>query len=68
MTIASNVKQTLASLKGAQATIETFASLEKNAENREVLDRSARQIAGVVTAMEKRTGFLEFAEPQYKGF
>ena len=68
MTVAANVKQTLASLKGAQATIETFAALEKNAESKEVLDQSAKRIAGVVRAMEERTGALELKEPQYKGF
>ena len=67
MTVAGNVKQTLASLKGAQATIETFASLETNAESRAMLDRNARRIAGVVTGLEQRTRALELKEPQYKG-
>ncbi len=67
VTVAGSVKQTLASLKGALATVETLASLENDAGSRAVLDRSAGLIAGVVNALEERTRALEFQEPQYKG-
>lgn len=68
MTVASRVKQTLASLKGTQATLETFASSEQNPEAKAVLSRNSQKIKLVVTDMEKRLSVLEFEEPQYKGF
>lgn len=68
MTIAGQVKQTIASLKGTQATLESFASIEKDPEAKAVYSRNSRLIADVVRDMEKRLGVLEFEEPQYKGF
>lgn len=68
MTVSAQVKQTLASLKGARATIETFASVEENPEAKEALDRNLKRIGQVMESMEKRLSVLEFEEPQYKGF
>jgi len=68
MTIAAQVKQTLASLKGAQATLEDFSSIEENTEAKEILSRNAQRINQVIRDFEKRLGVLEFEEPQYKGF
>lgn len=68
MTVSAQVKQTLASLKGTRATIETFASVEENPEAKEVLDRNLKRIGQVMESMEKRLSVLEFEEPQYKGF
>ena len=67
MTVAGQVKQTIASLKGAQATLQTFASFEKT-EAKEVFERNAGRIGRVIFELEKRMQTLEFAEPQYKGF
>lgn len=68
MTVASRVKQTLAGLKGVQATLETFASFEENPETKAVLNRNTQRMNQVIRDMEKRIGVLEFEEPQYKGF
>ncbi|MFZ5631560.1 MAG: DUF1657 domain-containing protein [Bacillota bacterium] len=68
MTVATQVKQTLASLKGAQATLEAFASIEENREAKAILSGNAQRICQVVRDMEKRIGVLEYEEPQYKGF
>ncbi|MCL5057240.1 MAG: DUF1657 domain-containing protein [Actinobacteria bacterium] len=68
MTVSAQVKQTLASLKGARSTLETFAGIEQNNEAREAFSSSAREIGRVIGDLEKRVGFLEFEEPQYKGF
>jgi len=68
MTISAQVRQTLASLKGVQATLETFASSEENQEAKAILSRNTQRINHVVRDMEKRLGVLEFEEPQYKGF
>lgn len=68
MTVSAQVKQTLASLKGARTTMETFATIEENREAKDILFRNARRINRVITDMEKRIGVLEYEEPQYKGF
>lgn len=68
MTVSTQVKQTLASLKGARATLEAFASIEENREAKFTLSRNAQRINEVVRNMEKRVGVLEYEEPQYKGF
>lgn len=68
MTVGSQVKQTIASLKGVRATLETFASMEANPAAAGVLRHNVARMDGVITDMEKRLGELEFEEPQYKGF
>lgn len=68
MTVASQVKQTIANLKGAQATLETFADIEQDPYAREIFKSNSRRILSVMGDLEKRLGVLEFEEPQYKGF
>ncbi|MCL6480023.1 MAG: DUF1657 domain-containing protein [Peptococcaceae bacterium] len=68
MTVSSKVKQTLASLKGVQATLETFAACEENSEAKAILNRNSQRINEVIRDMEERLSVLEFEEPQYKGF
>ncbi len=68
MTISAQVKQTLASLKGIQATLETFSSSGENPEAKEILSRNSQKIAIIIKDLEKRLDVLEFEEPQYKGF
>lgn len=68
MTIGAQVKQTLASLKGVQGTLETFVSIGENPEAKEILSRNSRRVAIIIKDLEKRLGVLEFEEPQYKGF
>lgn len=68
MTVSSQVKQTIATLKGVRSTMETFASIEENREAKEAFVRNAQQIGRVIGEMEKRLGVMEFEEPQYKGF
>lgn len=68
MTVGTQVKQTMASLKGAMVTLETFASAEENREARDILARNVEKINEVIGDIEKRVGLMEFEEPQYKGF
>ena len=68
MTIATQVKQTVAGLKGAKSTLEAFAAIEQNNGTVEKMKRNAMRIDGIIKDMEKRLGELEFEEPQYKGF
>lgn len=68
MTISGEVKQTLASLKGVKATLESFATIEENPDAKDILSRNTQRINDVINDLEKRVRLLEFEEPQYKGF
>ncbi|WP_066638936.1 DUF1657 domain-containing protein [Desulfolucanica intricata] len=68
MTVSSQVKQTLASLKGARATLEILSTIEKNTEVKDVYKRSTQRVERVISNFEDRLKVLEFEEPQYKGF
>lgn len=68
MTIAAQVKQTLASLKGVKATLEAFASTMENPDAKEVLSNNSQKLTQVISDLENRVGKLEFEEPTYKGF
>ncbi|MDQ0090516.1 hypothetical protein J2T12_003939 [Paenibacillus anaericanus] len=68
MTVASQVKTTLASLKSAQASLETFALGTENKEAKTMFTNCAEQTQQIVTQVESRVQQLENEEPQYKGF
>lgn len=68
MTIAGQVKQTLASLKGVHVMLENYALIEENQQAKEVLTRNTQRLQIVIRDLERRTGLIEFEEPQYKGF
>lgn len=68
MTVASQVKQCLATLKGIEATLNTFALETTNEDAREAFRESCLKTRRVVTEIENRVGELEREEPQYKGF
>lgn len=67
MTVSGQVKQTIASLKGTMATLESFASIESNHQDKQILQKNIARLEGVIQDMENRLGVLEFEEPQYKG-
>lgn len=68
MTVASQVKTTLASLKSAQASLETFALSTQNQEAKNLFTAAAQQTQQIVKQVESRVQQLENEEPQYKGF
>ncbi|BFH64095.1 MULTISPECIES: DUF1657 domain-containing protein [Paenibacillus] len=68
MTVASQVKTTLASLKSAQASLETFALGTQNQEAKNLFTNAAQQTQQIVQQVESRVQQLENEEPQYKGF
>lgn len=68
MTISSQIKETLASLKGLQSTIETFAIHEENTTSKDLLQKNAQRLNEVISMYEHRLASVEFEEPQYKGF
>ncbi len=68
MTIASNVKTCLASLKSAQASLEQFALGTQNKEAKNLFENAAKSTQQVVEQIETRVQQIELEEPQYKGF
>lgn len=68
MTVASQVKQTLASLKGAQANLESFALSTQNKQAKQMYTQAAEQTQSILSTLEQRVSELENEEPQYKGF
>lgn len=68
MTVASQVKTCLASLKGAQANLEQFAIETQNQEAKTTFTNAAEQTQQIVQQVETRVQQLENEEPQYKGF
>lgn len=68
MTIASDVKQSLASLKGVEASLSSLALRTQDSDSKRTLHETMMIIHEVVTDLKKRVGELEREELQYKGF
>jgi hypothetical protein len=68
LTVASQVKTTVASLKSAQASLEQFALETQNQEAKTLFTNAASQTAQIVSDVQSRVQQLENEEPQYKGF
>ena len=67
LTVASQVKQTVASLKGTKATLDAFFTIAQEEEIRELLGRNNDKLNSIIDHLEQRVKTLEFEEPQYKG-
>ena len=67
MTVVSKVKQTLATLKGSEATLRTYSLKERDKEARAIYTDAFEEITKIRIDLEKRVGSIEFEEPQYKG-
>jgi len=67
MTVASQVKQTLASLKGSQGTLRLYAAQARDEETALVYQEAIEEVQGTIKDIEKRLQTLELQEPQYKG-
>jgi uncharacterized protein YaaN involved in tellurite resistance len=68
VTVASQVKQTLAGLKSAQASFEQFALQTQNQQAKQLYTDAANQTQTLVNTLEQRVQQLEQEEPQYGGF
>jgi len=68
MTVGSQVKQTLASLKSAQANLESFALQTQNQQAKQLYTNAAQQTKSIIDTLEPRVYEIESQEPQYKGF
>jgi len=67
MTVSSKVKQTLATLKGSEATLRVYSLQERNKEARTIYTEAFEEINKIKIDLEKRVGAIELEEPQYKG-
>jgi len=67
MTVASKVKQTLATLKGNQGTLRIYAAQTQDEETRSVYNDAIEITGSIINDLEERLKILELQEPQYKG-
>ena len=67
MTVAAQVKQTLAGLKGVQGTLRIYTTQMQDDETKLVFNEALEVTNGIINDVEKRVQVLEFQEPQYKG-
>ncbi|GAB3793097.1 DUF1657 domain-containing protein [Virgibacillus kimchii] len=68
MTVGSQVKQTIAGLKSAQASFEQFALQTENKQAKQLYENAAQQTMAILQSVEPRVQQIEQQEPQYKGF
>lgn len=68
MTISSKVKQTLASLKGAQGTLRVYSLQTQDADVKATYKEALETTSKIINDLEERIKTLEFEEPQYKGY
>jgi hypothetical protein len=66
MTVVNQVKTTLAGLKSAQASFETFALGTDNQQAKELYQNAAKQTQTVIDSIEPRLQEIEQEEPQYR--
>lgn len=66
MTVINDVKTTLAGLKSAQASFETFALGTENQQAKQLYEQSAKDTQNLVNNLEARIAQIEQEEPQYK--
>lgn len=67
MTVASQVKQSLAILKSAHATLRVYAEQSQNQEAKSAFEEANQATGEIIDDLEDRLKILEFEEPQYKG-
>ncbi|MEW5549116.1 DUF1657 domain-containing protein [Peribacillus frigoritolerans] len=66
MTVINDVKTTLAGLKSAQASFETFSLGTDNEQAKQLYQEAANQTQSVIDSIEPRIQQIEQEEPQYK--
>ena len=67
MTVASDLKTCLASLKSAQASLEQFALSTQNQEAKSLFENATQSTQQIVNQLSSRVQQIEQEEPQYKG-
>lgn len=65
MTVGTQVKQTIAGLKSAQASFETFALQTENQNAKQLYQQAAQQTKAILDSIEPRLQEITTEEPQY---
>lgn len=65
MTVASQVKQTLANLKGIQSTLRIYSTQTQDDQSTAIYKEALETTETVINDLEQRVRVLEFQEPQY---
>lgn len=68
MTVASQVKQTLASLKSMHASFQSLALTSIDEDAKRTFHEVMLTTEEIIADVKARVGELEYEEPQYKGF
>ncbi len=66
MTVISDVKQTIAGLKSAQASLETFSLGTDNQQAKKLYSDAAQQTQSIIDNIEPRLQQIQDEEPQYR--
>jgi hypothetical protein len=66
MTVVSDVKTTLAGLKSAQASFETFSLGTDNEQAKQLYQGAAQQTQTIIDSIEPRLQQIQDEEPQYR--
>ncbi|MFE8702024.1 DUF1657 domain-containing protein [Cytobacillus sp. FJAT-54145] len=66
MTVATQIKQTIAGLKSAQASFETFALGTENQSAKQLYQQAAQQTQSIIDSIEPRLQEIQQEEPQYR--
>ena len=66
MTVGTDIKQTLAGLKSAQASFETFALATDNKQAKQLYQDAAQQTQIIIDSVQPRLEQIQQEEPQYK--
>lgn len=67
MTVASQLKQTIASLKGSEATLRIYEAQTNDEETKTVFNETLKEAEDITRDLELRLQVIENQEPQYKG-
>jgi len=66
LTVSTQVQQTLAGLKSAQASFETFALQTENKQAKQIYQQAAQQTQSIVDLINTRLQQIQNEEPQYR--
>lgn len=67
MTVASQVKKTVATLKGNQGTLRLYGLQNQDEETRKIYEECLGITTKIIKDLEERVQVLEQEEPQYQG-
>lgn len=67
MTIASDVKTCIASLKGAKENLSLFANKSTEDQAQRIFHECMLEMEDIIVDMQQRLAIMEREEPQYKG-